>query len=71
MRNKIFEIINNILNLETSKKVYVNYVRDTLSSKIIKINIEDISLDIFLSFEDEKVTILLDSDKVDVEILAR
>ena len=68
MRNKIFEIINKILNLETSKKVYVNYVRDSLSSKIIKINIEDISLDIFLSFEDEKVTILLDSDKVDVEI---
>ena len=68
MKDKIFEIINKILNYETSKQVYINYVRDTLSSKIIKINIEDISFDIFLSFDDDKITILQGSDKVDVEI---
>ena len=55
------------MNYETSKQVYINYVRD-VSSKIIKINIEDISFDIFLSFDDDKITILQDSDKVDVEI---
>ena len=58
MKDKIFEIINKILNYETSKQVYINYVRDALSSKIIKINIEDISFDIFLSFDDDKITIL-------------
>ena len=68
MKNKLFEMINKVFNLETSKQIYINYIRDTLSSKIIKINIEDISFDIFLSFEDEKITFLSESDNVDVEI---
>ena len=68
MKDKLFEMINKVFNLETSKQIYINYIRDTLSSKIIKINIEDISFDLFLSFEDEKITFLSESDNVDVEI---
>ena len=69
MKDKIVEKINNLLDTELFKKLYIDFVKEKLSSKTIKLNIEDISLEVFLNFHDsKKMTISTDSSSTDVEI---
>ena len=68
MKDKIVEKINNLLDTELFKKLYIDFVKEKLSSKTIKLNIEDISLEVFLNFHDSKMTISTDSSSTDVEI---
>ena len=68
MKDKIIKKVNDYLSLEISKQLYNDFVKDKLSSKIVKINITDIEVEVFLHFSNEEISISLDSDEMDVEI---
>jgi len=68
MKEKITESINKVLSSGLSTKLYKELIHENLTAKIIKISIEDISLELFLNFEEEKISVLTDSDHIDVEI---
>tara|TARA_B100000035_G_scaffold310947_1_gene319634 strand:- start:3080 stop:3655 length:576 start_codon:yes stop_codon:yes gene_type:complete len=68
MKDKIINRLNEYLSLEISKKLYKDFVKDKLSSKVVKITITDTPFEVFLNFSNEEISISLDSDKMDVEI---
>ena len=68
MKEKIIESINEGLSSSLSIKLYKEFVPENLSKKIIKLSIEDISLELLLNFDEDKIRVLTDSDHQDVEI---
>ena len=68
MKEKIIESINEVLSSDLSIKLYKELVPENLTKKIIKLAIEDISLELLLNFNEEKISVLTDSDHHDVEI---
>ena len=68
MKEKIIESINEGLSSSLSIKLYKELVPENLTKKIIKLSIEDISLELLLSFNEDKISVLTDSDHQDVEI---
>ena len=68
MKEKIIESINEILGSVLSTKLYKELIHENLNTKIIKLSIEDISLELLLNFGEEKISVLKDSDHIDVEI---
>ena len=68
MKEKIIESINEVLSSGPSIKLYKQLVPENLTKKIIKLFIEDISLELLLNFNEEKISVLTDSDHQDVEI---
>ena len=68
MKEKIIESINEVLSSDLSIKLYKELIHENLTTKTIKLSIEDISLELLLSFEEEKISVLTDSDHIDVEI---
>ena len=68
MKEKIIERINEVLSSGLSIKLYKDLIKENLSSKIIKLTIEDIPFELLLNFEKDKASVLTDSDHVDVEI---
>ena len=68
MKDQIIEQLNKVLNSEFSNRIYKDFVKEKLNSKIIKLNVEDFSFEILLNFENEKMSILENSNHVDVEI---
>ena len=68
MKEKIIERINKVLSSGLSIKLYKELIQENLSTKIIKLTIEDIPFELLLNFEKDKVSVLTDSDHVDVEI---
>ena len=68
MNDKIVEKINTVLQTESLKNIYNNYFKDKLHDKVVKISIVDITLEIFIKFEDENMTLSLDENQQDVEI---
>ena len=68
MKEKAIESINKVLSSELSIKLYKEFVPENLTKKIIKLSIEDISLELLLNFNEEKISVLTDSDHQDVEI---
>ena len=55
MKENLINKINSLLELEVFKKTYQDLIPEKLLSKKININIEDISFDISLIFEKDKV----------------
>lgn len=68
MKDQIIEQLNKVLNSEFSNRIYKDHIKEKLNSKIIKLNVEDFSFEILLNFENEKMSILENSNHVDVEI---
>ena len=68
MKEKIIESINKVLSSDFSIKLYKELIHENLTKKIIKLSIEDISQEILLNFEEEKISVLTNSDHIDVEI---
>ena len=68
MNDKIVEKINTVLQTESLKNIYNNYFKDKLHDKVVKISIVDITLEIFIKFADENMTLSLDENQQDVEI---
>ena len=68
MKEKIIESINKGLSSSLSIKLYKELVPENLTKKIIKLSIEDISLELLLNFNEDKISVLTDSDHQDVEI---
>lgn len=68
MKENIINKINSFLELEVFKKTYQDLIPEKLLSKKININIEDISFDISLIFEKDKVFLTTSSDKNDVKV---
>ena len=68
MKEKIIENINEVLSSGLSIKLYKELIHKDLTTKIIKLSIEDISFELLINFEEEKISILTDADHVDVEI---
>ena len=68
MKEKIIESVNEVLSSGLSIKLYKELVPENLTKKIIKLAIEDISLELLLNFNEEKISVLTDSDHHDVEI---
>ena len=68
MKEKIIKNINEVLSSGLSIKLYKELVPENLTKKIIKLSIEDISLELLLNFSEDKISVLADSDHQDVEI---
>ena len=68
MKEKIIKSINEVLSSGLSIKLYKELVTENLTKKIIKLSIEDIPLELLLNFNDDKISVLTDSDHQDVEI---
>lgn len=68
MKESTLNKINSFFELEVFKKTYQDLIPEKLFSKKININIEDISFDISLIFEKDKVFLTTSSDKNDVII---
>ena len=68
MKEKIIESINEGLSSSLSIKLYKELVPENLTKKIIKLSFEDISLELLLNFNEDKISVLTDSDHQDVEI---
>ncbi len=68
MKEKIIERINEVLSSGLSIKLYKDLIQESLSTKIIKLTIEDIPFKLLLNFDKEKISVLTDSEHVDVEI---
>ncbi|MEK9793732.1 MAG: hypothetical protein VW416_03670, partial [Gammaproteobacteria bacterium] len=68
MKENLINKINSFLELEVFKKTYQDLIPEKLLSKKININIEDISFDISLIFENDKVFLTTSSDKNDVTV---
>ncbi|MEK9977262.1 MAG: hypothetical protein VW689_05375, partial [Gammaproteobacteria bacterium] len=68
MKENLINKINSFLELEVLKKTYQDLIPEKLLSKKININIEDISFDISLIFENDKVFLTTSSDKNDVTV---
>ena len=68
MKEKIIKSINEVLSSGLSIKLYKELVPENLTNKIIKLSIEDISLELLLNFNEDKIIVLTDSDHQDVEI---
>ena len=68
MREKIIESINQVLSSDLCIKLYKELVPENLTKKIIKISIEDTSVELLLNFNEDKISVLTDLDHQDVEI---
>ena len=68
MKDKIIERLNEALDSNFSNRIYEDHVKDKLNSKIIKLNVEDISFGVCLNFGKDKISISENSDHIDVEI---
>ena len=68
MKDRIIEKVNEVLDLELSRKIYQDFIKTKLENKVIKLTIEDSSFQLLLNFEDEKVCLSGDCEDVDVEI---
>ena len=68
MNDKIIEKINNILQTDSLKNIYSNYFKDKLHDKVVKISIVDITLELYIKFKDENMTLSIDENQQDVEI---
>ena len=68
MSDKIIEKINTILQSDSLKNIYSNYFKDKLQDKVVKISIVDITLELYIKFKDENMTLSIDENQQDVEI---
>ena len=68
MNDKIIEKINTILQTDSLKNIYSNYFKDKLHNKVVKISIVDITLELYIKFKDENMTLSIDENQQDVEI---
>ena len=68
MNDKIIEKINTILQTDSLKNIYRNYFKDKLQDKVVKISIVDITLELYIKFKDENMTLSIDENQQDVEI---
>ena len=66
MRDKIIEKINTILQFDSLKNIYSNYFKDKLQDKVVKISIVDITLELYIKFKDENMTLSIDENQQDV-----
>ena len=68
MNNKIIEKINTILQTDSLKNIYSNYFKDKLHDKVVKISIVDTTIELYIKFKDENMTLSVDENQQDVEI---
>ena len=68
MKENVINKINNLLELEVFRETYQDLIPEKLLSKKINIKVEDLSFDISLIFEKDKVSLTTNSDKNDVTI---
>ena len=58
MKEKIIKNINEVLSSGLSIKLYKELVPENLTKKIIKLSIEDISLELLLNFNEDKISVI-------------
>ena len=68
MKDKLVEKINIFLQTDSFKNIYNNYFKDKLHNKVVKISIVDITIELFIRFEDECMNLSVDEAQHDVEI---
>ncbi len=68
MKDEVIKKVNEVLNLELSRKIYQDFIKTKLANKVIMLKINDSPIELLLNFEDEKVCLSTDSNKIDVEI---
>ncbi len=68
MMSDMIKVINNLLEEEIFKNIYNDFFKEKLCNKTIKLCINDIKKDFFISFQDENIKILTEHVEEDVSI---